>query len=105
MSWKVRGRHKYFYRSQGSTKLFFGQGAAATEAAAHDEARRESRDQARREQELTRREFMQADAVVRHFVNWAAELARAGLITAGYHRHDRGRWRFRNRELTAEASL
>ena len=104
MSWKFRGKCKFYYRSQGSAKLYFGRGAAATEAAAHDEARRESRDQSRREQELTRREFMQADVVVRQFVDWAAELASAGLISAGYHRHDRGRWRVRSRKQTAEAS-
>lgn len=102
MSWKIRGPHKYYYRSQGSAKLFFGRGAAAIEAAAHDEARRESRDQSRREHELTRREFMHVDAVVRRFMEWAAELAEAELIAAGYHRHDRGSWRIRSRKRIAE---
>ena len=97
MSWKQRGGRRYYYRSSGAKRAYFGRGAAAQDAAQHDDAKRKLRAHTRAEMELTRRQFLSADVAVRSFVHMAAAMTQGMLVAAGYHRHDRGDWRRRQR--------
>jgi len=102
MSWKQRGSKRYYYRSDGRKKHYLGRGEAADCAAALDAAKRTEREQASADRELTRRQFLVADRAVRSFVDMAATLIDATLVTAGYYRHDRGAWRRRKNAATGD---
>ncbi len=110
MAWEQRGKRSYYYRSRrigGRPRHVYvgAAGSAAAElAAAVDGLRRRQREaEARRlkaEQEL----FQAADAPLADLCELTTTLARAALLAAGYHRHDRGKWRRRHEPRHADGN-
>ena len=102
MAWEARGGSRYFYkvsRDGGRVRrLYLGNGPVAELAARDAELRRaERRARARSQARLEA-----AEAASRELAELADLLARAALVAAGYHRHDRGAWR-RRRERPGRA--
>ena len=102
MAWEARGGGRYYYkvsRDDGRVRrLYLGNGAVAELGARDAELRRaERRARARSQARLEA-----AEAATRELAELADLLARAALVAAGYHRHDRGNWRKR-RERTGKA--
>jgi hypothetical protein len=95
MAWEARGGSRYYYRvvRDGGRvrRLYLGNGPVAELAARDVELRRAERQARARSQ--TRLEA--AEAASRELAELADLLARAALVTAGFHRHDRGAWRRR----------
>ena len=97
MGWEFHGQRRYYTRSRKANgrvvREYIGGGAIGELAAAADALRHVERRIARaaRQAEQARLE----EALVPSLQLWqVAELvARAELLLAGYHRHDRGKWR------------
>jgi hypothetical protein len=66
---------------------------AAELAAAADHLRRLGRDAADRERHAEQARQREAEAPLLDLCELTDVLARAALVLAGYHRHDRGEWR------------
>ena len=102
MAWEARGGSRYFYkvsRDGGRVRrLYLGTGPVAELAAQDAELRRAERQARARSQAR----LEAAEAASRELVELADLLARAALVAAGYHRHDRGAWR-RRRERPGTA--
>jgi len=100
MAWEKRKNGRlYYYRAtrEGKrvVKQYVGTGPAA-EAAAQADAERRAARAARRQAEQQQREAYSAAAEqVAAFGSQVNLLMEAGLLAAGYHRHDRGAWRKR----------
>jgi hypothetical protein len=95
MSWATRGRGRFFYRNRrrGGRVVteYLGRGPEALLAAAAADVGRK----ARRAVAAERARLAAADAESNALVAVVEALARAALLTAGYHRHARGTWRRR----------
>ncbi|MDC3224898.1 hypothetical protein OAU26_08195 [Mariniblastus sp.] len=100
MSWEVRGGMRYYTRSSRVNgrvvREYFGGGALGEVAAKLDAAAK-----TRRQRELDRVRELECqandfDEVIAAFDSSVDALARAMLIDAGYHQHNRGEWRKRN---------
>jgi hypothetical protein len=95
MAWEARGGSRYFYkvtRDGGRVRrLYLGHGPVAELAARDAELRRAERQVRARSQAR----LEAAEAAARELAELAELLARAALVAAGYHRHDRGAWRQR----------
>lgn len=95
MAWVKKGNQRYFYRSRRVgrrvVREYFGRGPLA-ELAAHlmDRLRR-----ARAVHDQKAARLDDADAQFRLLHDRLDRAAEAHLLVAGYHRHDRGRWRKR----------
>ena len=99
MSWEQRGSRRIYYRSERSgnraRRVYVGSGPIAELTADYDHLRRlerQDRDTAWRD-EQARHEA--ADTLIIELENVAVLLVEAALTHAGFHRHDRGRWRRR----------
>ena len=102
VAWEARGGGRYYYkvsRDDGRVRrLYLGNGPVAELAARDAELRRaERRARARSQARLEA-----AEAASQELAELADLLARAALVAAGYHRHDRGAWR-RRRERPGRA--
>jgi hypothetical protein len=102
VAWEARGGGRYYYKVSRDggriRRLYLGNGPVAELAARDAELRRaERRARARSQARLEA-----AEAASRELVELADLLARAALVAAGYHRHDRGAWR-RRRERPGQA--
>lgn len=88
MGWVKRGNRKYYYRSRRVNgrvvKEYLGCGPEAEEAARRDAAEREYR-----------KKSAALAAVNNELKERTKLLIAATMYAAGYHRHDRGRWRKR----------
>src|SRR6516165_12639391 len=99
MAWQVVDGRKYYYRHQRDggrpRTLYVGAaGSPAAElAAAADLLRRLGREVAARERHAERERLRGAEAPLLELCELTDVLARAALVLAGYHRHDRGEWR------------
>ena len=104
MPWEQRGSKRYFYVSErrGGRPVRRYVGAAASAAAAlvaaADDLRRLEREVAARESRAERERLQKAEAALLELCEVSDIVARAALVAAGYHRHDRGPWRRRCRE-------
>ncbi len=103
MPWQNRGTKRYYYRSERLNGrplrryVGAGGGPAAELAAAADDLRRLEREIAARERHAERERQQEAEAPLLQLCEVSDTVARAALVLAGYHRHDRGEWR-RSRE-------
>jgi hypothetical protein len=102
VAWEARGGCRFYsrvVRDDGRVRrLYLGHGPVAELAARDAELRRaERRARARSQARLEA-----AEAASRELAELADLLARATLVAAGYHRHDRGTWR-RRRERPGKA--
>ena len=99
MPWQQRGTKRYYYRSErrGGRPVRRYVGAAASAAAAlvaaADDLRRLEREVAARESRAERDRQQGAEAALQKLCEASDIVARAALVGAGYHRHDRGEWR------------
>jgi len=97
MGWQQRGRSRAYYRSErvGSrvVRRYLGTGAVAELAAAVDDLRRLERIIEIRERHAEQERFAAAAAPLLELCDCSERLACAALLAAGFHRHDRSRWR------------
>ena len=101
MPWSQRGSRSYFYVTQRVNgrprRVYVGAGgsAAATLAAADADQRRLAREAAARERHAEQARHQEVEAPLVRLCAVSDVLTRAALLTAGFHRHDRGQWRRR----------
>lgn len=107
MAWEKRGhKHRYFYRSvrRGGRvrKKYFGKGLPAQLVEVSMAIDREYLQQQREQERRQRHEYDEVAASLNQFWAESETLVAAGLVVAGYYRHDRGEWRRRygRRETT-----
>ena len=99
MAWQEVDGRRYYYRGRrlcGRTRRVYvgAAGSPAAElAAAADGLRRLGREAAARERHAERERLRGAEAPLLELCELTDVLARAALVLAGYHRHDRGEWR------------
>jgi hypothetical protein len=99
MAWQVVDARKYYYRHRrvgGRPRTVYvgAAGSPAAElAAAADGLRRLGREAAARERQAEQARQREAEAPLLDLCELTDVLARAALVLAGYHRHDRGEWR------------
>src|SRR5215813_6673392 len=97
MSWQQRGRSRAYYRSErvGSrvVRRYIGTGVIAELAATADDLRRLERIIEIRERHAERERLQEAEAPLLELCDCSERLACAALLAAGFHRHDRSRWR------------
>ena len=98
MGWEQGPRGRPFYtrtlRVGGRrVRQYLGSGLEAQAAAAADDLRRLGREIAARERHAERERLRGAEAPLLDLCELTDVLARAALVLAGYHRHDRGEWR------------
>jgi hypothetical protein len=100
MPWEQRGGKRYYYRTERragrAARRYVGSGDVAELAAAADELRRLQRAAAKRRCQEQRQRLLEAEAPLLELCFLADGLARAALLAAGYHQHDRGAWRRRH---------
>jgi hypothetical protein len=103
MAWERRGNGLYYYRSKRVNgkvvKEYVGAGPVASMVADAEATARQVDDmlhsERRAKQEESRERFEAVDAPISDFNEAAQVLAKAALLAAGYHRHERGEWRLR----------
>ena len=100
MAWETRGGHGRYYtrsvRRDGAVEReYVGTGRAAEAVAAVDRERRAAQAAQREATRAALQRLAEADALVDALCAAAETAARAHLLLAGYHRHDRGPWRRR----------
>lgn len=105
MAWETRkGRGRYYTRSVrvgGRVRReYLGSGEAAELIAALDTHERAEREAERQERQQEAEEAAAAAAPLNAFCELTELLARAALLSAGYHRHQRGEWRKRREQET-----
>ena len=99
MAWQEVDGRRYYYRGRrlcGRTRrVYVGPaGSPAAElAATADHLRRLGREAAARERQAEQARHREAEAPLLDLCELTDVLARAALVLAGYHRHDRGEWR------------
>ena len=101
MPWQQQGNKRYYYRSLRlggrPVRRYVGGGQAAELAAAADDLCRLTRAIHARERRAEQERLAAAAAPLLGLCNVTDDLARAALLAAGFHQHDRGAWR-RKRE-------
>src|SRR5215216_1656535 len=100
MGWESRdGRGRYYTHSRKEggrvVREYYGTGTLGEVAASVDAQIRQERLALTRARQQLRDRLDAADALAASADALAGLLARACLLAAGYHRHDRGRWRRR----------
>jgi hypothetical protein len=97
MAWSKRGSTSVYYRSARADgrvrRHYFGSGVEARLAAALDAHRRQEREAGRLARRAEGQRQRAIDMPLRAFTRLTDLLAGAALVLAGFHRHDRGRWR------------
>ena len=92
-----RGGRVYRYRSVRIAgqprRRYLGSGRAAELAAVADELRRVERAIEARERQAEQTRLEEAEAPLLLLCEATDVVARAALLAAGFHRHDRGTWR------------
>ena len=103
MAWQVVDARRYYYRHRrvgGRPRTVYvgaaGSPAAELAAAASRPSRRAA---AARERHAERERHREAEAPLLALCVRTDVLTRAALLSAGFHRHHRGPWRRRRREL------
>ena len=105
MAWQEVDGRRYYYRGRrlcGRTRRVYvgAAGSPAAElAAAADHLRRLGREAAARERQAEQARHREAEAPLLALCVRTDVLTRAALLAAGFHRHHRGPWRRRRREL------
>jgi len=96
MPWEQRGEKRYYYHNKrvGSrvVRRYLGTGVIAELAATTDDLRRLERIIEIRERHAEQERFAAA-APLLELCDCSERLACAALLAAGFHRHDRSRWR------------
>src|SRR5688572_20767394 len=102
MGWETRGRGRYYTRSRRVggrvVREYLGFGETGERAALADARRRAQRQAERLRRLENRARLAAAEQPLIDFCEAAELLARAVLLTANFHRHDRGEWRRRHHE-------
>jgi hypothetical protein len=99
VSWQRRGNLCYYYRSlrlHGRVRCwYFGTGPAADLADVDTQLFQLDRLEARERRRAALARQQAVDAAQARLCEVSGLLARAALLAAGYHQHDRGAWRRR----------
>jgi hypothetical protein len=94
-----RGGRTYIYRSVRRdgrvTSEYGGSGESARLIARMEAIERDERDFERWREQEERRELDELERSIDELVRQSKALAREALAAAGYHQHDRGKWRKR----------
>jgi len=97
MAWEARWRQRYYYRSKrvGNriVKVYMGKGPEAESAAREDAAKRADRAVRRHAAEVDRMRDEPAKDMMAELDGQVRIMLETALVAAGYHQHDRGRWR------------
>ena len=97
MTWEQRGEKSYYYHNKrvGSRVVwrYLGTGAIAELAAAADDLRRLERTIEASARHAEQARLQEAEAPLLELCDCSERLACAALLAAGFHRHDRSRWR------------
>ena len=97
MAWETRSRRRYFYFSRWiggrSCKLYLGKREAALIAADMVAERKARRLSERETLRADRARLAPLERMMKSLDAGCAALLAVELTLAGYHRHDRGRWR------------
>jgi hypothetical protein len=98
VSWQLRHGFPYYYHSYrlpgGRVRcLYLGTGPPAELAATWDQMRRLERLEAREKRQAALAQRQEVDGTLDRLCEATTLLARATLLAAGYHQHDRGEWR------------
>ena len=105
MAWQEVDGRRYYYRGRrlcGRTRRVYVGAAgspAATLAAADDDRRRLQQEAAAREHHAEQARQLEVEGPLVRLCALGDVLTRAALLAAGFHRHHRGPWRRRRREL------
>ena len=105
MAWQVVDARRYYYRHRrvgGRPRTVYvgAAGSPAAElAATTDDLRRLGREAAARERHAEQARHQEVEAPLVRLCAVSDVLTRAALLSAGFHRHHRGPWRRRRREL------
>jgi hypothetical protein len=95
--WDARGNKRYFYRhvriAGRPRRQYAGAGRAAELAAAAEDLRRLEQRIEASERHAEQACLQEAEAPLLLLCEVTDVLARAALLAAGFHRHDRGAWR------------
>lgn len=107
MGWERRQRGgQYYYRSRRVggrvIKEYLGAGSEAKLAAGVDSLRRKQRKEKRDAERQDRQSYEDALGPLQDFLARCKSIARARLLLAGYHQHDRGEWRRRDDRAKAK---
>jgi hypothetical protein len=99
MPWAQTDGRRYFYESRRvngrQTKFYRGTGAVAEAAAAEVERRKARRAAAREALASFERDHEDGVAHLDQLATLSELLTHSCLLTAGFHRHNNGPWRFR----------
>ena len=97
MGWEHRGRGAYFYRSRRidgrAVKEYLGCGPVAEAAAQEDMERRAARAREQQAEQQQRQVYDTAYDQLATMVHETTAILETALLTAGYHRPCRGKWR------------
>ena len=109
MTWESRkGRGRYYTRSSRSggrvAREYYGRGEAAALTAKLDRVIRGQRESEAARLEALRAATAQFETPLAELCTLADMLARAVLLSAGFHQHARGQWRKRRRSGTQRAA-
>jgi hypothetical protein len=96
MAWNRRGYYRRSHWVDGRTVTeYVGAGEVGERAAQLDAVERECLAVRQVAERIEREKHAAHDALLEEFCKLVDQLAHAALLAAGYHRHDRGKWRKR----------
>jgi hypothetical protein len=97
MAWETRGEKRYFYKNERSgpkvKRRYYRQGQAAELGGATADLRHVQRTIAQREFDIEEARYQEVLVSLLELSEVTDVLARAALLAAGFHQHQRGAWR------------
>jgi hypothetical protein len=107
MAWERRRNGRlYYYRARSVKgriiKEYVGTGPEAEQAAREDAEKRAQREARVQRKRQRRQEYEAAQLALAALGTECQNLVRASLLSAGYHQHDRGKWRKRRADRNSE---
>jgi hypothetical protein len=94
VGWDKRGYYYQVRKVKGRVvRRYFGKGLVAELAADYDALNRKYREGCQADAAALRDEFAELDALIQPLAELADLVATVALVSAGFHRHNRGEWR------------
>jgi hypothetical protein len=106
MPWDQRGEKRYYYRyswqNGRAVRIYCGTGEIAELAATADALLQVQREMDARKWKQEQKRRAAAEALLEELSKQADLLARATLIVAGFHQHNRSAWRLKRVQPTSD---